>query len=209
MVYVERMRQTLTRRAGDWLARNSFPRIVVLAAYTIAALVAYQSSVSLEFVGLNNLTARMAIGFLLAWLTYAILIGIWLSLAPTIGSRELLENATDRAQTSAPSDETPDWVESFQRSAQDALRRDAKGVFGLVLGLAIFGVIFLLIYWLAFARWYLGELMVLAGKIQHRSIRGVARDAWIVAPMRQSFWMAFGLLLHFMLIGSLLSLKLA
>lgn len=209
MVYVDRMHKTLTRRAGDWLSRNSRPRLLVLWSYGLAALVAYRSSVSLAALGIIDVATRFSICFLIAYVTYAFVIGIWLTRMPTIHQQTLMRGAPREIETRCPSDGCPEWLEQVVDGALASIRRDSRSVLVLVMCLAILGVVFLLTHWMIYARWYLGELMVLAGKVQHRSVRRVAHDAWVTEPFRQSFWMAFGLLLHFALIGTLVTLKLA
>ncbi len=209
MVYVERMRRALTGRTGDWLARNSWPRLVVLGSYGVAASCAYQASISLEHLGVENLTARLSLGFLIAYICYVVLIGIWLRLMPTLQHQTLIQNAPAEIETRSPSEGGHEWMDQATDQARITIQRDARGVVGLVVGLAILGIVFLLGHWLLHARWYLAELMVLSGKVPHRSIRNRRRDSWVREPFRQSFWMAFGLLLHFMLIGQLLSTQIA
>lgn len=209
MVYVDRMQKTLTGRAGDWLSRNSRPRLLVLGSYGLAALVAYRSSVSLVSLGLSSVTTRFSVCFLIAYVTYAFIIAIWLLRMPTIGQQTLMQDAPGEIETRSPSDGCPEWLEQVVDGARASIQRDSRSILVLVMGLAILGVVFLLSHWMVYARWYLGELLVLAGKVQHRSARQVAHDAWVTAPFRQSFWMAFGLLLHFTLIGTLVTLKFA
>lgn len=208
MVYVDRMRRTLTGRTGDWLARNSFPRTVVLASYAVGGLIAYQATVSLQLLGVDSMTIRMIGAFAFAWLTYLCVIALWLRCMPSLDSQALLAEATGNIQTQRPGDSDDEWLEHAIRAAEHQIRRDARSTFALLLGVAILGILFLLTHWMLHARWYLAELMVDAGKIQHRSIRAVSSDEWIFAPVRQSYWLAIGLTAHFALIGMLLTSKL-
>ena len=68
------------------------------------------------------------------------------------------------------------------------------------------GILFMLTFWVYHAPWYLGELMVRTGRIQHRISAGSASDAWLVEPLRQSMWMAIGLQFHFVVLEQLLTL---
>lgn len=209
MVYADRMRATLTGRAGDWLARNTRPRLIVVSSYGLATFVAWQACNSLSEFGVRDPLARTSIGFATAYLTYVVAVSGWLICMPTLDQQALLDGASDQIATRSPMEVAPGWLDDVAEGVRAAIRQDARNAGGIAIGAAVLGILFLLTFWTYYAPWYMGELMVLAGKVHHGSIGDVASNAWIVEPIRQSFWMAFGLLLHFLLLGSLLTLKFA
>lgn len=144
----------------------------MLTSFAAAALIAYPTTVSLQLLGVTSMTFRMIGAFAFAWLTYLSVTSIWLRCMPVLDSCALLEAASGTIETHSPGQDNgnQEWREHAVRAAEQQIRRDARSIVVLLLGIAILGIVFLLGHWLLHARWYLAELMVEAGKIQHRSI---------------------------------------
>jgi hypothetical protein len=62
------------------------------------------------------------------------------------------------------------------------------------------------LYWIFFAPWFLGQLLVLGGKIQHRTLPESGSASWLLALMQQTKWIAIILGLHYLAIGFALQL---
>lgn len=69
---------------------------------------------------------------------------------------------------------------------------------------AIAGILLVAWHWVRHARWYLGKLLVLGGKVRHRTVSVPDSGAWLLLPLRQTVWPAVALVLHYWLIGLLL-----
>ena len=222
MAYRDRMRKALTGRAGDWLARNSCPRIVVLVSYLLGAALAFPASVSLKVSGVESMPVRFAISFLVGYVFYSVLLSVWLRFVPTLDKNALMKGSNG-IQTIGPHEEAinwgdsrsetlhtnPDLIKSTVNSLQREVIRQPKAIVALPLLVAILGIVFLMAYWLFHARWYLGDLLIRAGRIRHKSLPKPPREAWLIQPYCQSIWMAIALLAHFVLLGMVLQIKIA
>ena len=66
------------------------------------------------------------------------------------------------------------------------------------------GVVAAHIIW--YARWHLGHMLVLGGKVRHRTLAATPAMPWLAAPLRLTLGAATILLVHYALLGLLLQL---
>ena len=207
-LYSQEMRKALTGRAGDWLARNAWPHVAMTVAFAISGWAAYECSIRITDWG--GLTLRFSINFLAAYAAFLLCLGLWLWTKPTLDRPALLEGAPEFIETKDPWDD--EAVELRQKVADEAQRaaRDANqggGPQGLVtwaLFVMVFGPLFVAAHMIWYARWHLGHLLVLSGKVRHRTLMTPPAAAWLVVPFQQTVWAAVILLVHYVLLGLLL-----
>jgi len=206
--YAEKMRIALTGRAGDWLARHSWPRLTMLVAFSLSASAAYQFSQ--YTVGWGGLAVRFSLSFLVAYAVFVLCLALWLSLKPSVDQAALLDGAPEAIETKNPWDDEAienreQVIEHATRSAeQQAHTEGVGGLIVLALVAMIVGTVFVAAHMTWYARWYLGRLLVLGGKVRHRSLTEVPAASCLTAPVQLTLWTAVILLAHYAMLGLLL-----
>ncbi len=206
--YADQMRKGLTRRAGDWLARHSWPHVTMILAFILSACAAYLCSNYI--VGWGGFPLRFSVNFLAGYAVLVACLELWLWTKPSLDRAALLEGAPESIETQDPWDD--EAVESRQRlidesisSAQRESRGDGvQGLIGLAIIAMVVGTLFVAMHMMWYARWYLGYLLVLGGKVRHRALKDAGVVPWLTAPVRLTFWAAVILLVHYALLGLLL-----
>lgn len=206
--YAQRMHKVLTGRAGDWLARHAWPHFTMVVAFALSFLVAYQCS--LYIVHWGGFALRFTINFAAGYAVYVLSLAIWLGTKPSLLPDDLLRGAPKSIETKYPWDD--DAIEARERiieqtaeaARRDALEDGAAGLIGLAIASLIFGTLFVAAHLIWYARWYLGRLLILSGKIRHRTLVDVPATFWLVAPLRITGAAAVILLLHYALLGVIL-----
>lgn len=208
MVYADEMRKVLTGRAGDWVARHSWPHLAMIMAFALSAWAAYQCSFSI--VSWGSFTLRFCINFLAAYVVFVLCLGLWLWNKPSLDQSALLTGAPDSIETKNPWDDDAieareQLVEHASRSAENNGRgQGVQGVIALAIVAMIVGTLFVAVHMIWYARWYLGYLLVLGGKISHRALGEVPTMLRLTAPLKLTVWPAVILLVHYALLGLLL-----
>ena len=94
--------------------------------------------------------------------------------------------------------------QAARSTQQQAQGQGAQGLIALAIITIIFGTLFVAAHMVWYARWYLGRLLLLGGKVRHRTISDVSAIACLTAPLQLTVWAAAILLLHYALLGLLL-----
>jgi len=209
-LYSHEMQKALTGRAGDWLARKAWPHVTMVVAFAVSAWTAYECSIRIANVG--GLALRFSLNFLAAYAVFVLCLGIWIWTKPTLDRSALLDGAPESIETKDPWDDEAvelreQIVDHASRSAKDSARGDgAQALIGLTLFAMIFGTLFVAAHMVWYARWHLGRMLVLGGKIRHRTLTDIPVVPWLVTPLRLTVWAATILLVHYALLGLLLQL---
>jgi hypothetical protein len=206
--YADQMRKGLTGRAGDWLARHSWPHLTMILAFILSAWAAYLCSNYI--VGWGGFSFRFSVNFVAGYAVFVSCLGLWLWTKPSLDRSALLDGAPELIETQDPWDN--EAIESRQRLIDDSMRtaeREARGdglqgLIGLAVVTMVLGTLFVAMHMMWYARWYLGHLLVLGGKVRHRALTDVSAVPWLTAPVRLTFWAAVILLVHYALLGLLL-----
>ena len=208
MAYADEMRKALTGRAGDWLARHTWPHLTMVVALALSAWAAYQCSHFI--VGWGGLTLRFSVNFLAAYAIFVLCLGLWLWTKPSLDRSALLDGAPKLIETKNPWDDDAiegreQLIEHASRSAEDQARGEGvQGLIGLAIAAMILGTLFVAVHMVWYARWYLGRLLVQGGKLRHRTLTDVHAVSWLRAPLQLTEWAAVILLVHYALLGLLL-----
>jgi len=208
MVYADTMRTALTGRAGDWLARHSWPRITMVAVFSLSAWAAYQCSNWIA--GWGGFATRFSISFLAGYAVFVLCLVCWLWIRPSLDQVALLDGAPDSIETINPwGEEATEAREQFldgaRRSAEHQARADgAQGLIGLAVAAIIVGTLFVVLHMVWYARWYLGRLLLLGGKVRHRTLENQQAFSYLAAPVQITIWAAVILLVHYALLGLIL-----
>ena len=205
-LYTHQMHKALTGRAGDWLARHAWPHVAMTVAFAVSAWAAYECSIRITDWG--GLTLRFCVNFLSAYAAFLICLGLWLWTKPTLDRPALLDGAPEFIETKDPWDDEAvelreQVLDQANRSAQ-AQGKGAQGLAGLALLVMILGPVLVAMHMIWYARWHLGHMLVLGGKVRHRTLTTPPAVAWLVIPLRQTVWAAVILLVHYVLLGLLL-----
>ncbi len=209
-LYAQEMERALTGRAGDWLARKAWPHVTMVVAFAASAWAAYECSIRIA--GWGGLALRLSVNFLAGYAVFLLCLGIWIWTKPTLDRSALLEDAPDAIETKDPWDDEAielreQVFEHVNRGAHDAARREgAQGMVGLALVVMIFGAVFVALHMIWYARWHLGHMLVLGGKVRHRALAAPPALACFVTPLRLTAGAATILLVHYALLGLLLQL---
>lgn len=203
--YADRMRTALTGRAGDWLARHAWPHLTMVVVFSLSAWAAHECS--LHILHWGGLAVRFSITFLAAYVTFVACLGFWLWTKPSLDRSALLDDAAESIETKNPWDDEAtesreQLIEHATRSAEQQGRQ--QGLVGLAIAAMIVGTLFVAFHMIWYARWYLGRLFVLGGKIRDRTLPGVPAGSWFIAPLQLTGWAAVILLVHYALLGLLL-----
>ena len=207
-LYSHEMQKAITGRAGDWLARHASPHVTMVVAFAVSAWIANKCSAIIA--GIGGMALRFSVNFLAAYGAFLVCLGVWLWTKPTLDRSALLEGAPEDIETKDPWDEEADElrkqvVEHANRAVQDATRRNGpQALVGLALFAMIIGLVFVAGHMVWYARWHLGNMLVLGGKVRHRTLGAPPTAAWLVIPFSQTVWAATVLLVHYVLVGLLL-----
>lgn len=206
--YAEQMQKALACRAGDWICVHHAPRTIMLFTFLASMASAYGGSSWLLSAGIQSMAVRFAICFVLAYLVFLAVLGCWYLHVPRVGKRELLEQAAAAPRTQDPTDvdrEESAWERSFNDGLEQAMQRNpqqgAAALAGLCIFAAIIGALIVAFHWIRYAPWYLGQLLVLGGKVEHRAIPRASPNAWIAVLLSQTKWVAIILFVHYVAIG--------
>ena len=206
--YAQRMHKVLTARAGDWLARHAWPHLTMVVAFALSFLAAYQCSIGI--VNWGGFAIRFSINFLVGYAVYVLSLAIWLGTKSSLQSDDLLKGAPKTIETKNPwSDEAIEDRERFieqttESASRDALEDGAAGLLGAAIAILILGTLFVAAHLIWYARWYLGRLLILSGKIRHRTLMDAPPLNWLTAPLQVTGAAAVILLLHYALLGAIL-----
>jgi len=158
----------------------------------------------------GGLTLRFSVNFLAAYAAFLLCLGLWLWTRPTLDRPALLDGAPEFIETKDPWDDEAEelrrrTLDQANDSALDAGRdKGAQGLAGLALFVMIVGPLLVAMHMIWYARWHLGHLLVLSGKVRHRTLTTPSAAAWLVVPFQQTVWAAAILLVHYVLLGLLL-----
>jgi hypothetical protein len=205
--YADHMRQVLTGRAGDWLARRASPHLTITLAIALSGLGAYECS--LRIVNWGSFALRFGVNFLAAYTVFVLCLVFWLWTKRPLDSADLLDGAPGTIETKDPWDDeaiesTERFIEQFRYSAEQEVRQHgAQALLGLAVAAMILGTLFVAAHMIYYARWYLGQLLVEGGKVRHRTLIDKSLVAWILAPFRLTFWAGVILLGHYVILGLL------
>jgi hypothetical protein len=153
---------------------------------------------------------RFSVNFLAAYAVFALCLGFWLWMQPSLDQAALLDGAPESSETINPWDDEAteareQLVEHARRSAEHQARAEgAQGVIGLAIAAMIVGTFFVALHMVWYARWYLGRLLLLGGKFRHRTLKNVPAVSSLAAPLQLTVWAAVILLVHYALLGLLL-----
>ena len=206
--YAHRMHKALSGRAGDWLARHAWPHLTMVVAVTVASLAAFQCS--LGIVNWGGFALRFSINFLVGYAVLVLCLAIWLWTKPSLHPEDLLDGATKTIETKNPwDDEAIEARERLIEQATESARHQAfddgaAGLLGLAIASLIFGTLFVAAHLIWYARWYLGRLLLLGGKVHHRTLADVPAISWLTAPLQITGAAAVILLVHYALLGVIL-----
>jgi|GEM_PF-2265638 len=206
--YADQMRKALIGRTGDWLARHSWPYATMFLAFVLSFWAAYQCSH--HVLGWGGFSIRFSVNFLAGHFVFVAYLSLWLWTKPSLDQSVLLKGASDAIETQDPWDDEANEsrqriVEETTRSAIRESRGDGvQGLIGLSVLAMIVGTLFVAMHMMWYARWYLGNLLVLGGKVRHRTLQDITAVPWLTAPVRLTVWAAVILLVHYALLGLLL-----
>lgn len=207
MAYYDEIRDVMTRRAGNWLARHAQPRISMTILMGIASLAAYRCTISLEAIGIRYLTVQFSISFLVGYVTFVVCVACWSRIIPNLEKQQLLAEPAALGETRSPHDwgEKAWYVAMTRSTARSAGQQQGSGGgIAILLLVALLGVAFVAAHWIIYARWFLGQILVWGGRVPHREIRDIPRDAWIRAPIQQTIQPAGLLWIHYTILGIVL-----
>jgi hypothetical protein len=206
--YVDQMQKALTGRTGDWLARRAWPHLTMIVAFTLSGWAAYACSNS--SVGLGRFALRFSVNFLAGYAVFAIYLACWVCFKPSLDQTALLDGAPELIETKSPWDDDATESrgqlieQSFRAAEREGRGNGAQGLIALAIATMILGTLFVAGHMLWYARWYLGRLLILSGKIRHRTLGAAPAVAGLVAPVQLTFWTALILCVHYALLGLLL-----
>jgi len=206
--YADKLRQVLTGRTGDWLARHTWPHLTMVAAFALSALAAHQCS--LVIVNWGGFALRFSVNFLAGYSIFLLCLGLWQSAQPPLDQASLLDGASESIGTKNPWDDDAveareQFIEHAERSAKLQVRGEGlQGLIALAVLAMIVGTLIVAMHMIWYARWYLGRLLVLGGKVRHRTLPNLPLISRIMAPLWLTGWAAVILLVHYALLGLLL-----
>jgi hypothetical protein len=180
----------------------------MIVAFVLAAWAAYQCS--LCTVGWGGLAVRFSVNFLAAYAVFALCLDFWLWTKPSLDRSALLDGAPETIETQNPWDDEAieareQLIEQSRRSVEHQARAEgAQGLIGLAIVAMIVGTLFVAAHMMWHARWYLGNLLVLGGKVRHSTITPPRAVSGLMAPLQLTGWAALILLVHYALLGLLL-----
>lgn len=203
------MQVLLTQRAADWLSRHRWPRLTAVLLLSIAVFVAIGCWYRLQQAGIGIIAARVPLSFLAGYIAYLAGAGVWYSRFPPIDPKLLLTaGASSPIDTFVPGDSQFD--EMFSEAMDSATRqagRDSDNVLGFLVTMAVFGFVFVAIYYIYHAPYYLAQLLVHGGKIRHRSAPAYRSGVIFTVPLQQSAPIATVMIIHYSLLGLALQLQ--
>lgn len=203
--YADRMRTALTLLAGDWITRHGRPRMVVVIAFVASFVAAHFASTLLLSAGLSSMALRFTVCFALGYFVFLLALSGWYLRMPCLESRQLLEGKGAQTRTRDPSEWNADdstWGDVWDHLAREIEPPQAAAALAaFYLLAAVIGTAIVAIYWIYFAPWYLGQLLVLGGKVRHRSLSNSGGAPAPLALMQQTKWIAVILGLHYLGIG--------
>lgn len=201
--YQQKMRVVLTRRAGDWLRLQEWPRLYAAVILLICGFTAVVCWLRLTEAGWNVEWQRVGMSCLGAYVIYLGCLAVWFLRFAPMTSQELLAGGfEDEIVTPVPGEsEFDDSLETQIDTAAREAAHDVRSVLGLFVAAAVLGAVFVSAYFIYHAPYFMGQLLVDGGKIRHRSVsRGTPLDP-IVLPFLQSWPVAVALIMHYTLIG--------
>ena len=148
--------------------------------------------------------------FLVGYAIFVLYLVLWLWTKPPLDTSALLDGRTKFIETKNPWDDEAiegreRLIEHAQRSAEDQVRQEgAQALIALAIAAMIVGTLFVAVHMMWYARWYLGRLLVLGGKVRHRTLTDIPSASWVTAPLQLTIWAAVILLVHYALLGLLL-----
>lgn len=202
MPYADRMRTALIGRAGDWLARRSWPQGTMLLSFAAAGLAGYAASLALDSLAAPGVALRIMLGSAAAYAGYGLFYTAWIRCQPTTPAMSLLEGAPADIETRSPWDDEDGVAERIERAFEQQVHQSnhngdsGLGLLGFLLLVSLLGLVFVALHACWYARWNLGALLVDGGRIEHRALGPRDPWAWIAAPFRQSGVIALALAMN-------------
>lgn len=220
MVYSERMQKALVGRAGDWLTRQSLPRLTMTLAVAVGTMASMQCADAI--VGVRSLGLRFPACFLAGYVGYLATLGAWYLCRSPVNSRTLLQDAPPTIRTAEPwsanldddgdpqnpfsSSDADFWRQMRESTLRDAGKDVPGALIAFLLSVAFLGAILVGVHRIVYAPWYLGELLVLGGKVRHETSSAPPAQFWAAVLFWQSRYEAIALCVHYVLLGLLLQL---
>lgn len=158
--YNERMQKVLAGRAGDWLSRRRHPYLTMLTATAIPCLAAWMLTDGFLQLGLHSMGVRFPLIVVIAYLIYGLITAAFIRSVPILGTEQLMDGAPDEIQSRDPLAQDLEWLEKVANQVQQAANQNHHGQ-GQALAIAalvtvLFGCLFVILWLIVFARWYLG-----------------------------------------------------
>ena len=203
--YDDQMRKLLARRAGDWLVVHRRPRLRACCGICIWLLAAYGASDQLVFFDLQHASLRFAINSICGYCAFLAFMGAWLASVTSMPAKSLVPSGVNEIRTEVPGNSSfDDWIDEGVTAAIRESSRQAGNPLALLLAIGTLGLVFLGIYFVVHAPWFLGKMMVDGGKVQHRSTPSGRTLDCIILPFLQTWPAALMVLIHYATIGAVL-----
>ncbi len=202
--YRENMRRLISQRAGDWLLKTKNPRLVATSAIALSMLTFGTYTFYIMTALVQSFGVAFGLASCLSYLTFILILAIWLQTAHAVDWRTLSSNSTVR-ETGRPGQ--TDFDKGLDRqidSATDNALRNSDGVIEFAVMTTVFGIVYISVHYVYHAPYYLGQLLFDSGKISHRIAPPAKTSAIITEPIRQSWIACFMLVLNFACVGLLL-----
>lgn len=154
---------------------------------------------------------RFSVNFLAGYAVFVLYLALWIATKPSLDRSALLDGAPETIETKNPWDDeefetTKQLIEQTQESIQNQEQdQGLQGLIGLTVFAVLMGTLFVATHMTWYARWYLGRLLILGGKVRHRTLPDApAGVSCVTAPLQLTIWAALILLAHYALLGLLL-----
>lgn len=186
--YHEQLRKSLVCRAGDWLRVKRMPRVTAVFILLVAIATAVGCGLRFRSGGMESLGLVLPLSCFVGYFAYLATTGVWLLLTACVESNELAAKNIGGPVTLAAQDSGFD--DKIRDAIVDAVSRETHqpaNPLGVVVLIGLLGVVFVSIHFVAHAPWYLGELMVNAGKIGHKASPEGAPFDFLYLPFLQSW----------------------